>query len=328
MSAASASDRRPPRVSIGLPTYNRADRLARAIDSALGQTFRDIELVISDNGSTDGTEALCGEHARRDARVRYMRQPVNRGPIANFNAVIDALEGEYALLLADDDWLDADYVERCLAELQANPGLALVGGLARYFDQDGNVVRDGLEVTLVEDDPVARVRHYLGRVDDNGIFYGLCRREALQRAAPMHDVLGSDWLLIAGIVFGGKAKTVRSTTVNRSMGGTSRTTEQILRTMSNVARLERRMPFLYTACTAFADIAWKSEAYGDVGPVRRFGMAARMAPSAMRWKGSAWLVLGPPLLRLLQKPAGRWLQRPFEWALRRLGITPTELPPL
>jgi glycosyltransferase involved in cell wall biosynthesis len=59
-----------PRVSIGLPVYNGETFLAAAIDSLLAQTFRDFELIISDNASTDGTEAICRDRASRDARIR------------------------------------------------------------------------------------------------------------------------------------------------------------------------------------------------------------------------------------------------------------------
>ena len=59
-------------VSIGLPTFNRASSLRKAIDSALSQDYRNIELVISDNDSSDGTQVLCEEYALRDNRVRYI----------------------------------------------------------------------------------------------------------------------------------------------------------------------------------------------------------------------------------------------------------------
>jgi len=70
-------------VSIGIPTYNRAAGLERAVASVLGQTHRELELVISDNASTDNTPELCARLSASDARVRFLRQPFNRGPTAN-----------------------------------------------------------------------------------------------------------------------------------------------------------------------------------------------------------------------------------------------------
>ncbi len=68
-----------PLVSIGIPTYNRASVLRRAVESALTQDHTNLELVISDNASTDETEAVCQEFCERDNRVRYIRQKTNRG---------------------------------------------------------------------------------------------------------------------------------------------------------------------------------------------------------------------------------------------------------
>src|ERR1700687_633000 len=103
-----------PLVSIGLPTYNRAVGLGRAIESVLAQDYRNIELIVSDNASTDETERLCTEYCRRDSRVRYLRQETNRGAISNFRAVVAHAQGEFFMWLGDDDWLDQGYLSECL----------------------------------------------------------------------------------------------------------------------------------------------------------------------------------------------------------------------
>ena len=110
-----------PLVSVGIPTYNRAEKLTRAIESVLAQTYTNFELVISDNASSDGTQALCERLAARQSRVRYLRADTNRGPTANFNTLFGDLRGEYVLLLSDDDWLDEGYVEECLTDLRRRP---------------------------------------------------------------------------------------------------------------------------------------------------------------------------------------------------------------
>jgi glycosyltransferase involved in cell wall biosynthesis len=311
-------------VSIGIPTFNRASSLRRAAASALGQTHRELEVVISDNGSSDSTPRVCRELASADPRVRVLRQTMNRGPIANFNAVLEELRGQYGMLLADDDWLDADYVERCLAELRAAPDHALVGGVARYYDGDA-VVREGVATNLQQQDSAARVRRYLRGVDDNGIFYGLARTDDLRRAAPMPDVLGADWLLVAGLAFAGKVRTLPETHVNRSLGGTSRSIPRILTTVRGRAALGARVPYVVTVGALFRDVAWRSSAYARNTPPRRVALAVRLAPAAMRWRGSLWLLCGPALLRLGRRPGARWLRAPLSWALER-GGDPHALP--
>ena len=92
-----------PRVSLGFPVYNGERYLAAALDSLLGQTFRDLEVVICDNASTDRTAELCAAYAARDARVRYHRNPTNLGAAPNFNRTFELSRGEYFKWAAHDD---------------------------------------------------------------------------------------------------------------------------------------------------------------------------------------------------------------------------------
>ena len=100
-----------PRVSIGMPVYNGANFIREAIDSLLLQTFTDFELIISDNASIDETEAICREYAKKDLRIRYIRQPENRGIIFNFKLVLEEAKGEYFMWAAHDDIVSSkDYL--------------------------------------------------------------------------------------------------------------------------------------------------------------------------------------------------------------------------
>src|SRR6266404_8613176 len=92
-------------VSIGMPTYNGLPLLKKAIDSVLGQTYTNIELVITDNPSADGTQVLCEEYARKDKRVRYIRHKENIGAEANYQAAFLESRGEYFCWVAFDDFL-------------------------------------------------------------------------------------------------------------------------------------------------------------------------------------------------------------------------------
>src|SRR4051812_40201078 len=77
-----------PYVTIGMPVFNGARFLERAIDTTLSQDFTDFELVISDNASTDATEDICRSYLARDPRIRYERLPQNRGAAWNFGNVL------------------------------------------------------------------------------------------------------------------------------------------------------------------------------------------------------------------------------------------------
>src|SRR5688500_6871770 len=97
--------RTSPIVTIGMPVFNGEASVRQAIECLLGQTFAEFELIISDNASRDGTEAICREYAASDSRVRYIRQNENLGVLANFEFVLDQAGGEFFMwAAADDEW--------------------------------------------------------------------------------------------------------------------------------------------------------------------------------------------------------------------------------
>lgn len=132
---------KPPLISVVIPTYQRAHSLGRAIDSALAQTYERLEVVVSDNASTDGTAELL-ERYRGDARVRILRHDRNLGPVANWAAAIEASQGLLTKVNWSDDWMAPDAVERLAAALANDPaaGFAIcrqtvhIGGDTRDFD--------------------------------------------------------------------------------------------------------------------------------------------------------------------------------------------------
>ena len=114
-----------PRVSIGLPVYNGEKFLKEAIDSILSQTFRDFELVISDNASTDRTHEICESSAASDPRVRYVRNEVNVGAAKNYNNVFELSSGIYFKWAAHDDACAPDFLQQCVAILDREPSVVL-----------------------------------------------------------------------------------------------------------------------------------------------------------------------------------------------------------
>jgi glycosyltransferase domain-containing protein len=315
-------DESAPLVTIAIPTYDRRQTLERTLESARGQTYPHLEIVISDNASADDTEALCRSVAAEDPRIRYLRQTENRGPTENFNTLFAAARGELVMMLADDDWIDPDYVERCAAELQARPDHALVAGRARYY-RDGNHVHDGVEMQLLDARPDRRVRDYYARVDDNGTFYGVMRTASLRAAAPLRNVLGNDWHLIAGVAFTGKVRTLASPAIHRELDGTSVGIDRILETFGS-RPAQARIPHLVMAWHAFADVAWRHPLY------RRLSLAGRIRTGVcggwalIRWRSLAYHLLGPPVVRLGRRRRLHWLALALSRAKRRWGDDPAE----
>ena len=103
-------------VTIGIPTRNRCELALRCVRSALAQTYDDIEVVLSDNASTDGTVRQIDEIG--DPRLRILQQHENVGMTGNFNACLDNASGEFFLMLSDDDMLESDAIRQLLEPFQ------------------------------------------------------------------------------------------------------------------------------------------------------------------------------------------------------------------
>lgn len=125
------------KVSVVMPTYNRAHLIGAAIQSALDQTFQDFELIVVDDGSTDATEAVV--KGLDDPRIRYLYQE-NRGIGGARNNGIRQAEGQYiAFLDSDDVWLP-EFLALGVEVLEANPGVGLVYAKAQAIDDNGNLM--------------------------------------------------------------------------------------------------------------------------------------------------------------------------------------------
>ena len=108
------------KLSIGLPIFNGELFIHKAIESILAQTFKNFELIISDNASTDSTKQICEEFAKQDSRIRYFRQESNIGIHKNFNFVLKQAKNEYFAWAAVDDHLDNDYMEKNIKILDSD----------------------------------------------------------------------------------------------------------------------------------------------------------------------------------------------------------------
>lgn len=240
-----------PLISIGLPTYNRAATLGRAIESVLDQDYQNFELLISDNASTDDTEAICLHAAKQDNRIKYLRQPTNMGATANFREVLKRSGGELFLWLADDDWLDESYIGRCAQVLLEHPEYSLVYGKVRFFHQ-GKFVHDGVSIDLFKNKGSERVLEYYRSVTDNGMFYGVMRRAQLLDV-PFRNTMAGDWLVMASIAFMGQVETLEDVCSNRSLDGASHSFESIVATLG-LSRFAATYPRFSIAAAAFRDI--------------------------------------------------------------------------
>ena len=208
-----------PLVSVGLPVYNGARFLAQALDCLLGQTLADLELIISDNASTDGTAQICLDYAARDSRIRYIRQSTNIGALRNFNFVAEQARGRYFKWASANDFCEPRLLEACVAVLSADPGVVLCHGRACMVDEEsGERTPYAGDVSATHAQPSERFTALARSLVLNHPLYGAMRTEVLRRTPLIRPYLGGDLVLIAELGLYGRVHLLPQVLVYRRFG--------------------------------------------------------------------------------------------------------------
>lgn len=198
-----------PTVSIGLPVYNGENFIGAAIESILQQTFQDYELIISDNASTDRTAEICQRYASQDPRIRYYRNPTNRGPAWNYNQVFHLSNGEYFKWVAHDDVLAPTFIEATLATLIADESAVLSFSKVNIIDETSRIIKP-YDVALSGDSnrPATRFKAMIDVKHRCYDIFGLFRTSALAKTSLIGSYAGSDRVLLGRISLQGKLQTI------------------------------------------------------------------------------------------------------------------------
>jgi glycosyltransferase involved in cell wall biosynthesis len=192
-------------VSIGIPVYNGERYLEESLESFLAQTFREFELIICDNASTDRTSKICGSFAARDARIRYVRNPTNVGAAANYRLAFELSHGKYFKWATYDDICAPEFVARCVGVLDTNPTVALAYTRTKLIDAEGQVYQEYQDdLDLGDSRPSERFVGLLERLKLCNALYGLIRADVLRRTALLASFIASDVPLLAELALYGK----------------------------------------------------------------------------------------------------------------------------
>jgi glycosyltransferase involved in cell wall biosynthesis len=179
-----AQEHTMPKVSIAVPTYNCESYIAQSLESLLGQTYSDFELVISDNCSTDGTEDVCRTYAARDKRVRYVRRTENIGGPGNFRYVFSLCSGQYHKWSTADDYWHPSFLEEAVKVLDADPNVVLCYPRTRLIDAQGATLSDHDDkLHLMDDSPRTRFRRLYELIGLCNAHLGLIRRDAMLKTS-------------------------------------------------------------------------------------------------------------------------------------------------
>lgn len=217
-----------PLVSIGIPTYNRSVGLRRTLECLTKQTYKNLEIIISDNCSPGAeTEAVVREIMAYDSRIQYFRQKENIGSFFNFQFVLEKAQGEYFTWAADDDDRDPEYVETCLQGFQKSEQLVLVNTFSELIDpKSEKVIKVDLGGTTIGMPARIRYKRYLSSIfkEQAGVgdlIHGVIKRSALSRETPLPNILSWDHLLLARLSLEGEFYTIPQTLMRSRPGGFS-----------------------------------------------------------------------------------------------------------
>lgn len=216
-----------PRLAIGLPVYNGERYLEEAMHSLLGQTYRDFEIVVCDNASSDRTPQIVAALARQDGRVRYVRNDRNIGASPNFARVAQLTSAPLFKWAAHDDLYDPTYLEACIGVLDAHPDVVLAHSDTRLIDGCGQSFpptgRPGTYVdavsggTLTVDPndlaeaggPLRRFHDVVFRSRIGTHMFGVMRRSALEGTRSIQNIPSSDRPFLAELALLGPFGHVR-----------------------------------------------------------------------------------------------------------------------
>jgi glycosyltransferase involved in cell wall biosynthesis len=202
-----------PRVTIGVPVFNEDRFLDASLCSLRGQGFGDLEIVISDNASTDKTLEICERHAADDPRIRLEPLPSNVGAVGNFRRVVELARGEYFMWGTGHDLWTPGLVEECVGLLESDPDASVAFAGSRWIGADDDPLprRTGWSDTQGLS-PIARLFTVLW--GDMHPLMGVMRTAWL-RTCSMPEIVGWDLVVLSQLALRGTFRQATGSTWSR-----------------------------------------------------------------------------------------------------------------
>ncbi len=186
-----------PLVSIGVPVYNEEQYLSLTLDSLLSQDYPNLELIFSDNASTDHTREICQEYVNKDSRVQYHRMETNVGAVKNFNFAFHQARGKYFMWAGAHDLWDSTFVSRAVSLIESAPSTVLVYPRTMLIDPEGQsllIAPDEIDTRSLP--ALSRYLKFIWTIHWCNMIHGLIRSDLIRQTKLFRDVWGSDILLL------------------------------------------------------------------------------------------------------------------------------------
>ena len=263
------TNERFPLVTIAIPTYNGESGLPLALNSVMNQAYPNLEILISDNASTDNTEEVI-QPFLSDERIVYFRQAENMGLIKNFNFLLKKATGKYFMWLGDDDELAPNIVKQYVSFLEENPSYALACGVINYWDKD-HLYDEEKGLSLEAESAMWRTFQYYRKVAQGALVYGLFRRELVSQLE-LPPLIGNDWHFVAAASFLGKVKHLDFHAYNKNAGGISVDFHAYARAFKE-PKIWGYFPFVKISIDTFKEIMYINPVYKRLGLIKRLILA-------------------------------------------------------
>jgi glycosyltransferase involved in cell wall biosynthesis len=193
-------------VTIGIPVYNEGKYISQAIESALSQTFKNFQIIISDNNSQDNTYEICCSYAEKDSRIKVFRQRKNIGALENFKFVLEKADTPYFIYLSGHDLWHPQLLEKLLDGFRNSYDKDLVLVFPGAVWLGGGKIEEEYNTTGI-DDPIERFKFVVRELKSCTLFYGLWRTDVIKKLN-FRKIIGNDNLILAQASLIGKFKKV------------------------------------------------------------------------------------------------------------------------
>lgn len=196
-------------VTIGIPVYNEGKYLAETIESAINQECTDIDIVISDNGSTDNSSEIIKYYSELDKRIRPIYLGKNIGPIANFRSLLDNTTSKYFVFLGGHDLFLSHYIGEAISFLETNPDYVMSYPESRLVDGNDEVLQySDPDIDSAGLNHLQRMTKVAANLSWCTCFHGVFRTDVI-RQLPTLKIRGSDHLLLFAASYYGSIHWIR-----------------------------------------------------------------------------------------------------------------------
>ena len=190
-----------PLVSIGLPVFNEARFLRESLDALIQQDYPNVELIASDNASTDETEHICRQYAEKYNWISYHRFEQNNGPAQNFSYVLQNAKGKYFMWAAGHDLWEINYLTACVEMLETHPQAVIAYGSSQWIDEN-NMLFDR-EYGWVDTRGLDVIARYFTIFWGNmHPVLGVIRKQALEDCL-ISNIIGTDLIILSHLILKG-----------------------------------------------------------------------------------------------------------------------------